>query len=303
MSSIAYLLFMVPFLTGIGQVNDHLPAAKKERTWAEKSVELPGGLKLNYVEQGSESGIPVLLLHGWTDSWNSFERVFPFLPESFHVFAPSLRGHGDSDKPLEGYHPRDFAADVAAFMDAVNIDSAVFAGFSMGGTVAKQFALSFPERVRGLIFIGVPVNLGEKPEIDELWELLLTLGDPIDPDFVRAFNEGVPVKPVPDEFMETINQANLKVPARVWRDAFKGVSDADKIHEYAKIAAPSLVLWGEHDSFTTLEDQQEIDSAIPDSELKVYYGNGHAVHWEEPEQFAVDVEEFVRKVSGEKQMR
>lgn len=286
---------MIPVFSGIIQAIDPAVDPEKKITWIEKSVELPNGINLEYVEQGSPTGIPVVLLHGWTDSWNSFERVLPLLPESYHVFAPSLRGHGNSDKPPSGYYPSDFAGDLEAFMSAMNLDSAIFAGFSMGGVIAKRFTLDHPDRVKGLVLIGTPLNLKEKPQIDELWKLLLTLEDPIDPDFIRSFNEGVPVKQVPAEFMEHINQANMKVPAYIWRDAFKGVWEADMMDEISAITVPALVLWGDHDSFTKLEDQKELASGIPVSKLKVYNGNGHAIHWEEPERFSDDVIEFIEK--------
>lgn len=289
--SILILSCLIPAFTGI----IHAAEPEEKKTWIEKTVQLPNGLSMEYVEQGAPSGIPVVLLHGWTDSWNSFERVLPLLPESYHVFAPSMRGHGDSDKPFEGYSIRDFSDDVAAFMDAMKLDSAVFVGFSMGGVVTKRFTLDHPDRVDGLILIGTPVNLDNQPYIDELWELLLTLRDPIDPGFIRSFNADVPVKPVPEDFMEHINQANMKVPAHVWRDAFKGVWDANLMGEVSAIKSPVLVLWGDHDSFTTIDDQKELASAILGSEFKVYPGNGHAIHWEDPEIFSNEMIQFIEQ--------
>ncbi len=70
-----------------------------------KSVELPNGVKLPYTDQGEPSGIPMLLLHGGTDSWRSFERVLPHLPRSVHAFALSQRGHGDADRPRRATVP------------------------------------------------------------------------------------------------------------------------------------------------------------------------------------------------------
>jgi non-heme chloroperoxidase len=78
----------------------------------QKSVELPNRVKLSYVEQGDPSGVPVLFLHGVTDSWHSFELVLPHLPASIHAFALSQRGHGEADRrPETGYQPQDFAAE------------------------------------------------------------------------------------------------------------------------------------------------------------------------------------------------
>src|SRR3712207_4230183 len=105
-----------------------------------KSVVLPNGVTLPYAVQGDPSGTPVVLLHGWPDSWRSFEGVMAHLPASVHAFALTQRGFGDADRPAAGYDPSDFAADVAAFMDAVGLASAVIVGHSMGSFVAQRVA-------------------------------------------------------------------------------------------------------------------------------------------------------------------
>src|SRR5918992_3309716 len=135
-----------------------------------KSVALPTGVRLPYVEQGDPAGVPVVLLHGLTDSWRSFEPVLPYLPSSIRAFALTQRGHGDADRPATGYHPRDFAADVAAFLDRQGLDSAVIAGHSMGSTVALRFALDYPERTRGIIPMGTFLRYGTNPGVTEFWE-------------------------------------------------------------------------------------------------------------------------------------
>ncbi|MGH3995042.1 MAG: alpha/beta fold hydrolase, partial [Pseudonocardiaceae bacterium] len=83
-----------------------------------KSAALPNGLKLPYVEQGDPSGVPVVLLHAFADSWRSFERVLAYLPRSIHAFAVTQRGHGEAGRPASGYGVDEFAVDVVAFMDA-----------------------------------------------------------------------------------------------------------------------------------------------------------------------------------------
>src|SRR5215218_9009180 len=75
---------------------------------AMSSVRLATGVTLPYVEQGDPTGVPVVLLHGITDSWRSYEPVLPYLPDSIHAFAPTQRGHGDSDRPATGYRFEDF---------------------------------------------------------------------------------------------------------------------------------------------------------------------------------------------------
>lgn len=98
-----------------------------------ESVALSTGVTLPYVEQGDRSGVPVVLFHGPTDSWRSFELLLAQLPASLRAFAVSQRGHGDADRPEAGYRPQDFADDVVAFMDAVGLEAAVLAGHSGAG--------------------------------------------------------------------------------------------------------------------------------------------------------------------------
>ena len=82
---------------------------------------LPGNLRLPYAERGDPDGHPVIMLHGYTDSWRSFEPVLPYLPRSVRVIVPTLRGHGDAGRPDAGYGMDDFADDVAGLMDVLGI--------------------------------------------------------------------------------------------------------------------------------------------------------------------------------------
>ncbi len=79
-----------------------------------RTLRLPNGLQLEFAEQGAPADTTVLLLHGSTDSWRSFEALLPLLPAHWHVIAPSQRGHGRSDKTASDYGTRAFAADAAA---------------------------------------------------------------------------------------------------------------------------------------------------------------------------------------------
>lgn len=101
-------------------------------------IALPTGVTLPCVDRGPADGAPVVLLHGVTDSWRSFEPLLPHLPGSIRAIVPSLRAHGDADRPEGSYRPADFAADVAALLDRLGIDEAVLAGHSMGSAVALR---------------------------------------------------------------------------------------------------------------------------------------------------------------------
>lgn len=268
-----------------------------------KSVELPNQVELPYVEQGDPSGVAVLLLHGFADSWRSFGPVLEHLPASIHAFALTQRGHGDASKPAAGYHIRDFAADVAAFLDAVHIRAAVIAGHSMGSAVAQRFAIDHPERTLGLVLVGASASLRGNPGARQFWESTISkLTDPVDPGFLRQFAEGMLVKPLPQATFETALQESQKVPAYVWKAAFESRfqtedSEGDYSQQLGQIKTPTLIVWGDQDARYPRSDQEALTAAIPGARLIVYPGAGHLLHWEQPDRFATDLAAFANRLT------
>lgn len=260
-----------------------------------KRVSLSTGVTLPYAEQGSADGVPMLLLHGYTDCWRSFESVLPHLPAPIHAFAPTQRGHGDATRP-ERYRTRDFAADALAFMDALGLERAIIAGHSMGATNAQRFAIDHPQRVLGLVLAGSFPSYRANPVVREFWEAgVALLSDPIDPAFVREFQVGTLAQAVPEAFIDMAVRESLKVPARVWRAAFEGFLEDACVGELDRIEAPTVILWGDQDGLCSRQDQNALLSAIAGSRLRVYEGAGHALHWEEPQRFAADLAAFAEE--------
>jgi non-heme chloroperoxidase len=261
-----------------------------------KSVELSNQVKLPYVEHGDPSGVPLLLLHGYADSWRSFELVLPYLPDSVRAIALTQRGHGDASRPATDYRPRDFTADLAEFMDILQLEAAVIAGGSSGGFAARRFAIDYPEGTLGLILLGAPFTLQDKPRVLELWESNISkLTDPVDPHFVREFLEGTYVRPVSEAFLRTMINESLKVPARVWRSTLEGLLEDDSSENLAKIKASTLIIWGDQDTVVPLSDQEKLKEGIEGSRLIVYPGVGHSVYWEEPGKVASDINVFIKE--------
>jgi pimeloyl-ACP methyl ester carboxylesterase len=264
-----------------------------------RSVRLASGVRLEYVEQGDPAGIPVVMLHGVTDSWHSFEPVLPHLPESLRAFAVTQRGHGDADRPAGGYRTRDFATDLAGFADALRLGPAVVVGHSMGGTNVTRFAIDYPGRVRGLVLVGSFASYRANPGLAGFWQSAIApLADPIDPGFVREFQESTLGRPLAPAFMDAVVRESLKVPSRVWRAAFAGFFEDDFAAELGKIAAPTLVLWGDRDALAPRADQDALVAGIAGARLVAYEGTGHALHWEEPRRFAGDLTRFIDGLPG-----
>lgn len=267
---------------------------------AQTFVALPTGVALPYVAEGDPHGTPVVLLHGITDSWPSFAPLMAALPPSLRVVAVSLRGHGDAERPAAGYRPDDFAADVAALLDALGIGRAVLVGHSMGAAVAQRFAIDYPERTSGLMLLGCFYRYGGNPVMEAFAAEIADMTDPIDPAYARDFQVGTLARPVAPGVLENAVAESLKVPIRVWRAALAGLLADGWVPRLGAIQAPTLLGWGEHDAFVPAADQQILLDRIAGARLIVYPGGGHAFHWEEPAPVAADLADFVAALGAER---
>ncbi|MEU3607535.1 alpha/beta hydrolase [Streptomyces sp. NPDC035033] len=244
------------------------------------------------------SGLPLVLVHGYVDSWWTFEPLLRALPAALRAYAPTQRGHGDADKPEEGYLPEDFADDLVAFLDHLGIERAVLVGGSSGGVPARIVAGRRPDRVAGLVLLGVPALLADKPGVTAFLETVRTLEDPVDRGFAAEFTRGLGTDRLAPGFLETLVDESAKAPARVWRETLRGLLETDLAATLTGILVPTLVVWGDQDPFLTRSDQQAVLDAIPDSRLLVHEGAGHLVHGEDPERVARELAAFTAGLRG-----
>ena len=253
------------------------------------------GVRLRYATRGSRASTTVVFIHGWPDSWRSFEPVMAALPAHVSAVSVSLRGFGGSIAPTGSrFRPDDFADDVRDLVRALDITSAVVVGHSMGSLVAQRLAARHPGLVAGLVLIGGLTRLPDAV-FAEVWSAVEELADPIEEMFVREFQSSTLAQPIPDELFEQIVAESLKAPAAVWREAFAAIPSmpADTA---ARITAPTLLLWGDRDALVPRSEQDALLTSIPDSRLLVYDGAGHSPNWEEPARVATEIEAFVRDV-------
>jgi non-heme chloroperoxidase len=284
-------IYLSLFLLALGLIAAAGPAAADIKL---KQAMLDNGVKLEYRVTGPKGAPVVLMIHGVTDSGHSWTQVMPYLESNYRVYAPTLRGHGDSDKPAGGYQIAVFAEDMIAFMNKLGIDHASVVGHSLGSMVAHQLASVYPERVDALALIGTAPTLVDNPVITYLWDEIIgldTFQDPIDPEFILEWQTGP--NPVDEEFFEIVLSETAKVPARVWKAAFRGMLTDDHRAFLGDVSSPTLIIWGDTDPLMTYDDQLALLQAIPGSTLKIYPGAGHNTHWEQPAQVAEDLLNFL----------
>ncbi|HSK62757.1 MAG TPA: alpha/beta hydrolase, partial [Pyrinomonadaceae bacterium] len=263
------------------------------------SVLLKTGVRLRYAYQGDPNGIPVIMLHGYTDSWFSFSQVLPLMDQKYRVYTLDQRGHGDSDRPVGGYAMEQFAADVIAFMDAMKIEEATIVGHSMGSFVAQRVAVEAPERVKRLVLVATATTVHTNDLARQLQREVNALTDPVPQKFVHDFQVSTAFQPLSNQFFHTVLQESMKLPAHVWREVMAEMMSPEAGVQLKKIKTPTLILWGDKDFFPRSE-QDSLVSALPKATLKVYKETGHALHWERPEQFATDLQAFLSEGNNER---
>jgi len=113
------------------------------------------GVRLHYVTGGQ--GDPVVLLHGYGETWYMWRRVMPGLAKRYAVIAPDLRGAGDSDKPYSGYEKRTLAEDIYQLVRHLGFERIFLVGHDIGLMVAYAYAAAHPADVRRLALLDAPI--------------------------------------------------------------------------------------------------------------------------------------------------
>lgn len=257
------------------------------------NIHLSTGIRLHYAEQGPATGAPIILLHGYSDSWFSYSLVLPALARGARVYALDLRGHGNTDRPASGYQMRELAADVIAFMDAKGIVRATVVGHSMGGFIAQQVALAAPRRVSKLVLIGTATTPRNVIGLDEFAKVVSSLPDPVPEEFAREFQMSTIGAPLGKAFVDRVVSESLKLPARVWREIMAGFMTYERAVALGRSGVPTLVLHGARDAYIPDAEADSLGAMVAAKRVVKYAETGHAVHWERPAEVARDILAFI----------
>ncbi len=134
------------------EVADDTPAVEGVRhEWVDAA-----GLRTHVAVAGPSDAPPVLLVHGWPQSWWAWRGLIPELAKRHRVFAPDLRGHGWTDAPPAGYEKEQLAGDLLALLDALGIDRVTWVGHDWGAWCGFLAALRAPERIERMVCACVP---------------------------------------------------------------------------------------------------------------------------------------------------
>jgi pimeloyl-ACP methyl ester carboxylesterase len=251
-----------------------------------------GDVTIHYEDEGA--GKPVLLIHGHTMDRRIWDPVMPeLLAANLRVLRPDLRGHGLSTRPDFGYHVSHHASDMAAVLNDAGIDSATVVGYSIGGGVALEMALTFPGRLSGLVLMSpvMPDRPFEAAFMDNLREVARVARS----EGIEAAMLGPWASNPLFEF--SFSKPDVRAAAMAINRDFPGAeylaTQRDRIERewtvperLSEIDVATVVIAGDRETPGFRAYAEEAAEGIPGGRIQFYEDCGHLLPLEEPDRVA-----------------
>jgi 3-oxoadipate enol-lactonase len=262
------------------------------------------GLKLRYEIRGS--GEPVALIMGFSGSGRGWGEAFLNLMEArFKIFVIDNRGTGESDKPDSEFTLGDMAADIAAVLDHAKTPRAHIFGISMGGMIAQEFALAYPERTRGLVLGCTNCGASHSVPADPAAIANLIPAPGIDPieQARRAFSVACGKAFLNSAAgQEILSQAIAEMgnypitPMHTFMRQGQAIGSFDSFARLGQIKSPTLIIHGDDDSIVPYPNAGVLQGAIAGSKKHTLKAAGHMFFWEVPDEAARAAGDFLSAV-------
>lgn len=251
------------------------------------------GVTLHYKSEGTSNGETLVFIHSLGCDMRIWDEVVPHLTPDFRVIRFDIRGHGLSDAPPAPYSMPELARDVAGLLDHLSISNAVLIGTSVGGMIALQTALDYPERVTALVLCDTAAKIATPDYWDERINTLRQHGmahmaDTIlarwfAPDFAQHY---------PAAYRGYRHMLS-RMPLEGYIGTCFALRDADLRGRLAEITVPVLVMCGAEDAATTPEMGHALANSLPDGRFVLIENAGHTPSVEQPDAVADAILEFM----------
>ena len=270
--------------------------------------------RLYYDDQGT--GRPLILLHGAWASHKWWRWQVPELSRHYRVIAPDLRGHGQSTPLHQSYSIEGYAQDLESFRQSIGVAEAVLIGWSMGGSVALQYCLNHPTKVNGLVLIATRGHRNLKVKLrarliylQARLNLMMALSQPRKYDRIarhfpspgsESIKKQVKHMLSPAASQEVFNwvMADLtENPRNNFFEVLKSLWNWEAGKRLKRINAPTLIMVGEHDTWTPPHFSRLIHQAIPESKSIILKNTGHCLALEKPEVVNQEILSFLKSIA------
>ena len=265
-----------------------------------KSIALDFG-EIVYAENDVKSDVTLVLVHGFGGNKDTWNWVVPAWNDKYHIIVIDMPGHGDSvSKKTLSYTMTDQAERLHTFLEAKNIKQFYLFGHSMGGAIAVRYALNHRENVNALILIDSMgmvqtksdgVKLVEKSDKNPLYDVCTK-------ERLETLLNYSMYKPpyIPDIVKDALLQqkcARRDLEKVIYEDMYNDVNVSAVVKN---ISMPTLILWGEKDRMTHVDDAAFFHETIKGSKLVILKEVGHVPILEAPEQTADEVDRFIKQI-------
>ena len=255
--------------------------------------------EIYFEERGK--GEPLILIMGLGAEGSLWEEHVKIYEKYFRCILIDNRGAGCSGKPVGPYTTSMMADDTIGVMNALKIQNAHISGISMGGAIAQEIALKYPERVKSMTLISTwPKCDAYLTRVFEMLKSLIQISDPVTLGRMLqlwTFTAEYHTSHMDDLLRREEQSISSFHPMPV--HAFMAQCDAcinhDTIERLDKIKIPVLITVGDEDIFTPIRFSQSIVKKIINSELFVVKGGGHTHHWEKLNEFNQKSLSFLQK--------
>lgn len=242
------------------------------------------GCQLHYEDYGH--GTPLLLVHGLGSSTRDWEYQIPALSPHYRVIALDVRGHGRSDKPREAYRIADFADDVAALIEHLQLPAVHLVGISMGGMIGFQLGVDRPVLLRSLTIVNSAPEVKARSardwlEVGKRWTLsrLLSLDS-----IAKALARLLFPRPEQADLRRKVEERWPQNDKRAYLASLDAIIGWGVRERLARITCPTLVITADRD-YTPVERKREYVAEMPDARLLVIENSRHATPLDQPERF------------------
>ena len=261
-----------------------------------QKVELSNGISLEYLDRGE--GEVILLLHGLGSTKADWDLQVEGFSNEFRIIAPDLRGHGNSSKPSErsAYGIEKCAEDMRLLLEELEIEKCIVVGFSMGGAIAFEMAVNFPELVSKMVIINTAPDfndLGEMGEemVRERTKSLKTTGmEPLS----RQISEGMFPGDDQRELRNAFFERARKNPVDAYYNSFTTLMEWGIGEKIKQIDVPVLIIASDLD-YTPVSLKESYAKKMSNAQVVVIKNSRHGVTMDQPEQFNAAVLKFFRR--------
>ena len=257
-------------------------------------------LTVSYSDQGPDDAPVIIFIHGFPLNKSMWNMQVEALKDNYRVIAYDIRGHGNSDPGIDDFFIELFVIDLLRFMEKLRIERSILCGLSLGGYIALNAILKYPDRFDGLILNDTQC-IADTPEIKENRCTAI----------IRIKEKGV--EQYADEIIknlfaqetftknknviDAVREMIISTPKQSLCNTLHALAErketCTQLHE---INIPVLIMVGKEDKITPIAAAQQMQENIRDSKLKIIQDAGHVSNLENPAAFNFQVVKFLELV-------